>query len=103
MKGLTRLFFFAVLILIVFFGQAISLYTDWLWFQERSEERRVGKESRTWWSPYQKKKIRRRNTKGNCDWSSDVCSSDLFLRCFNSYRVFRPGDFSLHRLALVSG
>src|SRR3989304_3793637 len=34
MRGLTRLFFFAVLILIIFFGQAISLYTDWLWFQE---------------------------------------------------------------------
>ncbi|OGQ25194.1 MAG: hypothetical protein A3C54_05950 [Deltaproteobacteria bacterium RIFCSPHIGHO2_02_FULL_60_17] len=34
MKGLTRLFFFAVLILIIFFGQTISLYTDWLWFQE---------------------------------------------------------------------
>lgn len=34
MKRLTRLFFFAVLILIIFFGQAISLYTDWLWFQE---------------------------------------------------------------------
>ena len=28
------MFFFSVLILIVFFGQAISLYTDWLWFQE---------------------------------------------------------------------
>ncbi len=34
MKRLTGLFFFAVLLLIVFFGQAISLYTDWLWFQE---------------------------------------------------------------------
>src|SRR3989337_4164357 len=34
MRGLTGLFFFAVLLFIVFFGQAISLYTDWLWFQE---------------------------------------------------------------------
>ena len=34
MRRLTGLLFFAVLFLIVFFGQAISLYTDWLWFQE---------------------------------------------------------------------
>ncbi len=34
MRRFTGLFFFAVLFLIVFFGQAISLYTDWLWFQE---------------------------------------------------------------------
>ncbi|MBI2087842.1 MAG: UPF0182 family protein [Deltaproteobacteria bacterium] len=34
MRGLTGLLFFALLFLIVFFGQAISLYTDWLWFQE---------------------------------------------------------------------
>jgi uncharacterized protein len=34
MRRLTGLFFFAVLFLIVFFGEAISLYTDWLWFQE---------------------------------------------------------------------
>jgi uncharacterized membrane protein (UPF0182 family) len=34
MRHLTGLFFFAVLFVIVFFGQAISLYTDWLWFQE---------------------------------------------------------------------
>jgi len=34
MKRLTGLLFFAVLLFIVFFGQAISLYTDWLWFQE---------------------------------------------------------------------
>ena len=34
MRKLTGLFFFAVLLLIVFFGQAVSLYTDWLWFQE---------------------------------------------------------------------
>jgi uncharacterized protein len=34
MRRLTGPFFFAVLFLIVFFGEAISLYTDWLWFQE---------------------------------------------------------------------
>ncbi len=34
MRKLTVLFFFVLLFLIVFFGQAISLYTDWLWFQE---------------------------------------------------------------------
>jgi len=34
----------------------------------RSEERRVGKECRSRWSPYE---ISTR------DWSSDVCSSDL--------------------------
>ncbi len=34
MKRLTGFLFFAVLFLIVFLGQGISLYTDWLWFQE---------------------------------------------------------------------
>ncbi len=34
MKKLTRLFFFALVLLVIFFSQAISLYTDWLWFQE---------------------------------------------------------------------
>jgi uncharacterized membrane protein (UPF0182 family) len=34
MKGLAKLLFFAILILLIFFGQAISLYTDWLWFEE---------------------------------------------------------------------
>src|SRR5918992_842189 len=34
MRRLTGLFYFAVFFLIVFFGQAISFYTDWLWFQE---------------------------------------------------------------------
>jgi len=34
MRRLTGLIFFAVLFVFVFFGQAISLYTDWLWFQE---------------------------------------------------------------------
>jgi len=34
MRGLTGLLFFALLFLLLFFGQAISLYTDWLWFQE---------------------------------------------------------------------
>src|SRR5215211_2205597 len=69
----------------------------------RSEERRVGKECRSRWSPYHSKKnaeqvqeqdrvalldgdraeggfcfsSRRRHTRSLCDWSSDVCSSDL--------------------------
>ncbi len=34
MRRLTGVLFFALLFLIVFFGQGISLYTDWLWFQE---------------------------------------------------------------------
>ncbi|MFQ5902066.1 MAG: UPF0182 family protein [Candidatus Binatia bacterium] len=34
MRKLTGLLFFALLFLIVFLGQAISLYTDWLWFHE---------------------------------------------------------------------
>ncbi len=34
MRGLKKLLFFAVLFLLLFFSQAISLYTDWLWFQE---------------------------------------------------------------------
>src|SRR5439155_22423826 len=29
--------------------------------RERSEERRVGKECRTWWSPYHEKKNKRKN------------------------------------------
>src|SRR5690242_10828543 len=38
---------------------------------DRSEERRVGKECGTRW------RYRRRHTRLTCDWSSDVCSSDL--------------------------
>lgn len=34
MRRLTGLFFLAVLFIIVFFGEPISLWTDWLWFQE---------------------------------------------------------------------
>src|ERR1035438_8939490 len=41
----------------------------------RSEERRVGKECRSRWSPYLSS--RRRHTRCLSDWSSDVCSSDL--------------------------
>src|SRR5437016_3276211 len=41
----------------------------------RSEERRVGKECRSRWSPYNSS--RRRHTRLVSDWSSDVCSSDL--------------------------
>src|SRR5207249_4957289 len=41
----------------------------------RSEERRVGKEWRArWW----RGSSRRRHTRSKRDWSSDVCSSDLF-------------------------
>src|SRR3954449_8384104 len=64
----------------------------------RSEERRVGKECRSRWSPYHYKKaaadlleravdevrlglrfleVTRGHTRLECDWSSDVCSSDL--------------------------
>src|SRR5688572_683793 len=41
----------------------------------RSEERRVGKECRSRWEAYHSS--RRRHTRFDCDWSSDVCSSDL--------------------------
>ena len=34
MRGLTGLLLFALLFIILSLGQAISLYTDWLWFQE---------------------------------------------------------------------
>src|ERR1035438_3409130 len=44
---------------------------------KRSEERRVGKECRSRWSPYHSKK--RRHTRCLSDWSSDVCSSDLMV------------------------
>src|SRR5689334_22914635 len=43
----------------------------------RSEERRVGKEGRSRRPP--DCSSRRRHTRWNCDWSSDVCSSDLVL------------------------
>src|SRR3712207_923285 len=43
--------------------------------RQRSEERRVGKECRSRWSPYHSS--RRRHTRYWRDWSSDVCSSDL--------------------------
>src|SRR5688572_6378789 len=42
---------------------------------ERSEERRVGKEWRT--RRAEDHSSRRRHTRFDCDWSSDVCSSDL--------------------------
>src|SRR5690242_16230460 len=41
----------------------------------RSEERRVGKECRSMWET--EHSSRRRHTRLTCDWSSDVCSSDL--------------------------
>ena len=34
MKGLIGLLFLAVLLVFLFFGRTISLYTDWLWFHE---------------------------------------------------------------------
>ncbi|MBI2360870.1 MAG: UPF0182 family protein, partial [Deltaproteobacteria bacterium] len=34
MREFIWIFFLAVLFLVIFLGQAISLYTDWLWFQE---------------------------------------------------------------------
>src|SRR5437899_4610380 len=33
---------------------------------------------------------RRRHTRCLSDWSSDVCSSDLFLPWFGAYRIIRP-------------
>src|SRR5206468_2924262 len=42
---------------------------------DRSEERRVGKECTSGWS--QVTSSRRRHTRSDRDWSSDVCSSDL--------------------------
>ena len=34
MKGFISLFFLAILLIFLFFGRTISLYTDWLWFHE---------------------------------------------------------------------
>ena len=34
MRGFGGLALFAVVVLLLFFRQAIDLYTDWLWFQE---------------------------------------------------------------------
>jgi hypothetical protein len=34
MKGFISLFFLAILLVFLFFGRTISLYTDWLWFHE---------------------------------------------------------------------
>src|SRR5450631_3375298 len=91
----------------------------------RSEERRVGKECRSRWSPYHSKKksrtiaadrnqqtcsgktfsiaptlreryfsfffsSRRRHTSLTCDWSSDVCSSDLQQLRLGSSFLFLP-------------
>src|SRR5690242_4224964 len=44
----------------------------------RSEERRVGKEGRA--RRWSENSSRRRHTRLTCDWSSDVCSSDLYAR-----------------------
>ena len=45
----------------------------------RSEERRVGKECRSRWSPYPFKQ-KTAYEMNLCDWSSDVCSSDLIFK-----------------------
>src|SRR5580692_4810862 len=103
----------------------------------RSEERRVGKECRSRWSPYHKKKkihitiielnemhtkrknlykeldtviplsiesklfflfsSRRRHTRFDCDWSSDVCSSDLVVARSNSTARCRLAGSALTR------
>src|SRR5579862_9008329 len=36
---------------------------------------------------------RRRHTRWNCDWSSDVCSSDLSIHFVNTH--LRPGSFPM--------
>src|SRR5438309_200991 len=51
--------------------------------KSRSEERRVGKECRSRWTT--DNSSRRRHTRWNCDWSSDVCSSDLFEPVFHLF------------------
>src|SRR5438034_1181763 len=48
---------------------------NWRFSGMRSEERRVGKECRSGGGP--DFSSRRRHTRSLCDWSSDVCSSDL--------------------------
>src|ERR1035441_5574184 len=59
------------------FDQVLSVALGRLLIREsaRSEERRVGKECRSWWWRYLSS--RRRHTICLSDWSSDVCSSDL--------------------------
>src|ERR1039458_1618877 len=54
--------------------------------QRRSEERRVGKECRSRWSPDHSS--RRRHTRCLSDWSSDVCSSDLWSLAYSIAQAF---------------
>src|SRR5689334_24219629 len=46
---------------------------------------------------------RRRHTRWNCDWSSDVCSSDLFVVFFNAFQGVREVDRNLLNNARVLG
>src|SRR6201989_2628708 len=57
------------------FGAAGIMSVNAALVRFRSEERRVGKECRSRWSPSHSK--RRRHARSLRDWSSDVCSSDL--------------------------
>ena len=46
---------------------------------------------------------RRRHTRSLCDWSSDVCSSDLIGRFHDSFVIraaFEPQDHKLYRALL---
>src|SRR3990172_7007961 len=55
--------------------ELLERHLDGLHDLRRSEERRVGKEGRSRWSPYHYKK--RWHTRCSRDWSSGVCSSNL--------------------------
>src|SRR5205085_9478721 len=37
---------------------------------------------------------RRRHTRFDCDWSSDVCSSDLVCPCALLPKLFRPSNYA---------
>src|SRR5699024_2485043 len=63
---------------LLFFERRINDSRNQLLKNIRSEERRVGKESRTQRTRGQSR--RRRHTRSKRDWSSDVCSSDLRRR-----------------------
>src|SRR5690242_20766948 len=39
---------------------------------------------------------RRRHTRLTCDWSSDVCSSDLVLARCRERKIFLPVNFAVH-------
>src|SRR5688572_2062054 len=91
--------------------------------ESRSEERRVGKECRCWGVPYCDKKkydtitisslnvryaiyffffsSRRRHTRFDCDWSSDVCSSDLTHLLRPPASAIDNSDAALRNLELL--